>query len=127
MGYLKYAAEKLVEFCREHVVSPVRAIYEELTSGRTENISDQKARIIVIQNLQKMIRAWLDEAYPDMPEAERAEKALSMDVSLIENQKEASMRRIYELNSVIRLSFIEAQFIKKVRRALDFRILNSMS
>lgn len=115
MGYLKYAAQLLVEFCQEHVVSPCRAIYEELTSGRAENISDHKARDIVIENLQKMIRAWLDEAYPDMPKAERARKAMSMDVSLIENQKEASMRNIYELNSVIRLSFIEAQFIKKVR------------
>ncbi|CAJ1950574.1 unnamed protein product [Cylindrotheca closterium] len=113
MGYLKYAAEKLVEFCQEHVVSPLWAIYNELTSGRAENISDHKARDIVIENLQKMIRAWLDEAYPKMPEAERAAKALAMDVALIENQKEASMRTIYELNSVIRLSFIEAQFIKK--------------
>eukprot|EP00526_Cylindrotheca_closterium_P002305 CAMPEP_0113636636 /NCGR_PEP_ID=MMETSP0017_2-20120614/19132_1 /TAXON_ID=2856 /ORGANISM="Cylindrotheca closterium" /LENGTH=934 /DNA_ID=CAMNT_0000547537 /DNA_START=34 /DNA_END=2835 /DNA_ORIENTATION=+ /assembly_acc=CAM_ASM_000147 len=113
MGYLKYAAQLLVEFCQEHVVSPFWAIYDELTSGRAENISDHQARDIVVENLQKMIRAWLDEAYPDMPEQERARKAVSMDVSLIENQKEASMKTIYELNSVIRLSFIEAQFIKK--------------
>lgn len=123
LGYLKYAANMLSEFCREHVVSPMRAIYEELTSGRTENVSDHQARLIVIENLQKMIRAWLDEAYPDMPEEERAKMALSMDVSLIENQKEASMKRIYELNSVIRLSFIEAQFIKKVCNTVDLGAL----
>lgn len=112
--FLKYAGQKLGEFYREHVVSPFLAIYDELTTG-TENVSDHKARDIVIENLQKMIRSWLDEAFPDMPEAERAQKALAMDVTLIENQKEASMKNIYELNNVIRLSFIEAQFIKKVR------------
>jgi hypothetical protein len=112
--FLKYAGQKLGEFCREHVVSPSLAIYDELTTG-TENVSDHKARDIVIENLQKMIRSWLDETFPDMPEAERAQKALAMDVTLIENQKEASMKNIYELNNVIRLSFIEAQFIKKVR------------
>lgn len=112
--YLKYAGQKLAEFCREHVVSPFLAIYDELTTG-TENVSDHKARDIVIENLQKMIRSWLDEAYPDMSEQDKAQKALAMDVTLIENQKEASMKNIYELNNVIRLSFIEAQFIKKVR------------
>jgi hypothetical protein len=111
--FLKYAGQKLIEFFKEHVVSPFFAIYDEFTKG-TENISDHKARDIVIENLQKMIRSWLDENCPDMTEAERAQRALAMDVSLIENQKEASMKTIYELNSVIRMSFIEAQFIKKV-------------
>eukprot|EP00980_Cylindrotheca_fusiformis_P004310 scaffold919_cov130-Cylindrotheca_fusiformis.AAC.1 len=110
--YVKYAGKKLAEFFQEHVVSPFLAIYDELTTG-TENVTDHKARDIVIDNLQKMIRSWLDEAYPDMPAAERARMAMAMDVTLIENQKEASMKNIYELNNVIRLSFIEAQFIKK--------------
>jgi hypothetical protein len=37
----------------------------------------------------------------------------AMDISLIEITKERSMKTIYELNSVLRMSFIEAQFIKK--------------
>lgn len=61
-----------------------------------------------------MIRSWLDETYPDMPVQERQRRATAMDISLIEAQKEESMKTIYELNSVIRMSFIEAQFIKKV-------------
>ena len=37
-----------------------------------------------------------------------------MDISLLEERKEASMKNFYELNSVIRMSLIEMQFIKKV-------------
>jgi hypothetical protein len=36
-----------------------------------------------------------------------------MDISLLEERKEASMKNFYELNSVIRMSLIEMQFIKK--------------
>ena len=110
---LRYAAQTLSKFCREHVVEPFLAIYNEVTKG-TDNISDHEARDAAIESLQKMIRSWLDEMYPNMPESERAERAKAMDVTLIESQKEASMKTIYELNSVIRMSFIEAQFIKKV-------------
>ena len=94
-------------------MEPFLAIYNEVTKG-TDNISDHKARDAAIESLQKMIRSWLDEMYPNMPESERTERAKAMDVTLIESQKEASMKTIYELNSVIRMSFIEAQFIKKV-------------
>ena len=37
-----------------------------------------------------------------------------MDISLLEERKEASMKNFYELNSVIHMSLIEMQFIKKV-------------
>jgi hypothetical protein len=37
----------------------------------------------------------------------------TMDISLIEESKEKSMKSVYNMNSVIRMSFIEAQFIKK--------------
>jgi hypothetical protein len=37
----------------------------------------------------------------------------TMDISLIEESKETSMKSVYNMNSVIRMSFIEAQFIKK--------------
>ena len=37
----------------------------------------------------------------------------NMDISLLEERKEASMKNFYELNSVIRMSLIEMQFIKK--------------
>ncbi len=64
--------------------------------------------------LKKMIRAWLDEYYPDMPDAERNKMAETMDVSLIETKKEESMKTFYEINNVIRMSFIEMQYMKKV-------------
>ena len=39
----------------------------------------------------------------------------SMDISLLEEKMEESIKHIYELNSVIRMSLIEMQFIKKVQ------------
>jgi len=38
----------------------------------------------------------------------------AMDISLIEQSKEESIKHILELNSVVRMSLIEMQFIKKV-------------
>ena len=61
-----------------------------------------------------MIRSWLDENYPSMAMEERARRAEEMDMSLIESKKTESLKTIYEINNVIRMSFIEAQFIKKV-------------
>lgn len=37
----------------------------------------------------------------------------AMDISLIEEKMEESIKHIYELNSVVRMSLIEMQFIKK--------------
>ena len=36
-----------------------------------------------------------------------------MDISLIEEKMEESIKHIYEINSVVRMSLIEMQFIKK--------------
>ena len=58
-----------------------------------------------------------------MPEEERARRALAMDMSLIEAQKEQSIKTIYELNTVIRLSLIGVQFIKKVSTALLYVLI----
>ena len=77
------------------------------------DVTDHKAREDVICILQKMIKSWLDEVFPDMPESVRAEKALKMDMSLIESQKEYSIKNILEINNIYRLSLIEMQFIKK--------------
>lgn len=48
-----------------------------------------------------------------MPEAEKVRLSDAMDVTLIEETKEQAMLSVYNMNSVIRMSFIEAQFIKK--------------
>ena len=37
----------------------------------------------------------------------------AMDISLIEEKFEESIKHIYEINSVVRMSLIEMQFIKK--------------
>jgi hypothetical protein len=87
-------------------------MYDEFTKG-TVDISDRQARDVAIKNLQKMIRSWLDETHPDMPIKQRKRMAKAMDISLIEAEKEESMKTIYNINSVIRMSFIEAQFLKK--------------
>ena len=91
-----------------------RLRYVELFKGR-ESISDREARMVAIFTLKKMIRSWLDETYPNMPEEERKRRAEVMDISLLEETKEQNMKSLYEINSVIRMSFIEMQFIKKVR------------
>lgn len=43
----------------------------------------------------------------------------SMDISLIEERYEESIKHIYELNSVVRMSLIEMQFIKKVSQPFE--------
>lgn len=48
-----------------------------------------------------------------MKEAEKLRLSDAMDITLVEEAKEISMTSVYNLNSVIRMSFIEAQFIKK--------------
>ena len=57
---VKFAAQKILDFAREHVVLPCVALYEEITTG-PDSISDHKARDTVIETLKKMIRSWLDE------------------------------------------------------------------
>ena len=91
---------------------PLMYRYQELFTGRVD-VADHKAREDVISSLRKMIKSWLDEAFPNMPESERIERATKMDVSLIESQKEDSVKNILEINNIYRLSLIEMQFIKK--------------
>jgi hypothetical protein len=82
-----------------------------------DTISDHKARIDAIESLKKMIDSFLAESFPLMGEEERKSRANSMDMSLIEQTKEENMKTIFEINSVVRMSLIEMQFIKKVRRS----------
>ena len=48
-----------------------------------------------------------------MKESEKVRLSDAMDITLVEESKEISMKSVYNMNSVIRMSFIEAQFIKK--------------
>jgi hypothetical protein len=90
--------------------------YRELFTRRgRENVTDRQAREDVIVVLRKMIKAWLDDTYPTMSESERTERAIRMDMSLIESTKEYSVKNILDFNKIYRLSLIEMQFIKKVR------------
>jgi len=112
LRFLSSIQRYVAQFFQEHVVDPLYAMYDEFTKG-TVDISDRQARDVAIKNLQKMIRSWLDETHPDMPLKQRKRMAKAMDISLIEAEKEESMKTIYNINSVIRMSFIEAQFLKK--------------
>lgn len=67
-----------------------------------------------INVLKKMIESWLAEFYPQMSPEERSRMAHAMDLSLIENKKEESMKTFFEINNVVRMSFIEMQYMKKV-------------
>jgi len=115
-GYflLKEVLAKINEFCKEHISEPCFSIYQELftRTGRID-VNDRKARIDTIESLKRMIRSWLDETFADMPEAEKIAMSNNMDISLIEELKEESIKHIYEINSVVRCSLIEMQFIKK--------------
>ena len=57
---VRYAAVKMMDFAREHVVTPCVALYDEFTKG-PESISDHAARDTATETLKKMIRSWLDE------------------------------------------------------------------
>lgn len=48
-----------------------------------------------------------------MMDGEKERISNNMEISLIEESKEKNMKSVYNMNSVIRMSFIEAQFIKK--------------
>lgn len=97
--------------------------FSEVWKGR-DSFSDAKARTETIEVLKKMIGSWLDEYYPEMPQKERQRMAEGMDLSLIENKKEESMKTFYEINNVIRMSFIEMQYMKKVSKRI---IVNTCS
>lgn len=86
----------------------------ELLKGR-ENFSDKKARNDAMESLKKMISSWLEDTYPEMPETQRIGLADAMDMALIEQKKQESLKApFYEINNVVRMSFIEMQYMKKV-------------
>jgi len=111
---LKILCSKMADIYRDHVSEPINSIYQELftDSGRID-VTDRKARMDTIESLKRMIRSWLEEYFPKMPLEEKMERAETMDISLIEERFEESIKHIYELNSVVRMSLIEMQFIKK--------------
>lgn len=105
---------QISDIYRNHVAEPLNAIYKELftRTGRID-VTDRKARMDAMESLKRMIRSWLDEYFPDMALEEKTQRAQAMDISLIEEQFEKSIKSIYEINSVVRMSLIEMQFIKK--------------
>ena len=96
------------------ILSGLNRFNELFNRGARDTISDHKARIDAIESLKKMIYSFLTETFPLMSEEERKQTANDMDMSLIEQTKEENMKSIFEINSVVRMSLIEMQFIKKV-------------
>ena len=88
----------------------------EVWKGR-DNFSDLRARQHATDALKEMIRSWLRETYPNMKEAQRLALSEALDMSLIEQKKAESMKTFFEINNVIRMSFIEMQYMKRVRTA----------
>ena len=135
---ITFVCSKITTFFRERVADPVVAMlvtssmialharcntshhplssyfrFNEVWRGR-ESFSDQKVRMEAIESLKKMIRSWLDDTFPEMPVEERISLSEAMDVTMVEKVKEQSMRTFFEINNVIRMSFIEMQYMKKV-------------
>jgi hypothetical protein len=88
--------------------------FEELWKGR-ESFTDKKSRAEAIAVLKKMIESWLEDFYPKMPINERRKIAEAMDMTLIENRKEESVKSVFSTTEAIRMGFIEMQYMKKVR------------
>lgn len=111
---LKICIAKVMDIYRDHVSEPLNSIYQELftKSGRMD-VTDRKARSDAIESLKRMLRSWLEESFPEMSVEEQIQRAETMDISLIEEKMEESIKHLYELNSVVRMSLIEMQFIKK--------------
>jgi hypothetical protein len=63
-----------------------RKSFNEIWKGR-ESFSDKQARMEAMESLKKMIRSWLDDTFPSMPEANRIALSDAMDVTLLEQQK----------------------------------------
>lgn len=72
-----------------------------------ESFSDKKSRREAIESLKNMIRAWLDDNFPDMPMEERLQRSEAMDMSLIEKMKEESMKTVFKTTNLLQISFIE--------------------
>ena len=97
-------------------IHPSDRLSELFTRRDRDTIIDHKARLDAIESLKKMIESWLEETYGDVFTKEEIQsRAQIMDMSLIEQKKEEHMKTIFEINSVVRMSLIEMQFIKKVR------------
>jgi hypothetical protein len=115
-GYTKGLVQGIIRsvssFVKERLRDPIRAIFNELLKGR-ENFSDSKARAEAVETLKKMIESWLEDYHPHMSPEERRAMAEAMDVTMVEKTKEESMKTFYEINNVIRMSFIEMQYMKK--------------
>lgn len=103
--------EQNQSFVHSWYLFPFCSSVTELWQGR-ESFSDQKARDVAMDSLKNMIRSWLNETYPAMPETERNAMAEAMDIRLLEKKKEESMKTFYEINNVVRMSFIEMQYMK---------------
>jgi hypothetical protein len=69
-----------------------------------------------------MIASFLQDYYPEMSSAQREALAEAMDLSLIERKKEELIKSFFEMNSTIRMSWIEMQYMKKVRVSTCGRI-----
>jgi hypothetical protein len=87
--------------------------FQEIVKGR-ESFSDKKAREVTRNVLRDMIASFLADYYPDMPLRERQAMAQRMDLSLVERKKEEVIKSFFEMNSTIRMSWIEMQYMKKV-------------
>lgn len=81
---IKICITKIADIYREHVAEPVSSIYQELftKSGRID-VTDRKARIDAIESLKRMIRSWLEESFPKMPQDEQIMRAEVSDHPLI--------------------------------------------
>lgn len=73
---VKRLLSKIGDIYRDHVSEPINSIYQELftPSGRLD-VTDRKARVDAIESLKRMIRSWLEENMPTMPEAEMIERS----------------------------------------------------
>jgi len=65
-----------------------------------EDLSNMKARRDALEALKNMIRNWLGDTFPDMPEATRVQMADSVDLSLLEVKKAECMNSFLELVSL---------------------------
>ena len=110
---VKSIGETLKTFYVEHLSGPLRSIIGEIFKGRPD-ITDRKARLEAIETLRSMLGSWLDDTFPDMANDEKIDLANEMNISLVEKAKEEAIKRsVFEINSIVRLSMIEMQFIKK--------------
>mmetsp|Transcript_30393 Transcript_30393/g.73981 ORF Transcript_30393/g.73981 Transcript_30393/m.73981 type:complete len:411 (-) Transcript_30393:385-1617(-) len=103
-------------FLFTHIYEPIKAIIGEIFFRHAETNMDREALKMSRESLQRMLKSYFDEKFPELPEATRATMAKDMDMKAV--SEEYSTLVNYALSNTLRgdiprLALIRMQFVEK--------------